>query len=93
MDPAARAGVKNVILFYFILFLVEFILLCTQNDNHLENYLAKSGYKKNMKVNFFCFLFFFLTTLIEPCIRNLANFLIMAIENLKKHLIFSTFSF
>jgi hypothetical protein len=29
VDPAARAGVKNVILFYFILFLVESILLCT----------------------------------------------------------------
>jgi len=58
VDPAARAGVKNVILFYF--WWSQFCYV-PQNDNHPENYLAKSGYKKNMKAKFLfnILLFFF----------------------------------
>lgn len=42
VDPAARAGVKNVILFYLFYFIsggVNFVMY--PNDNHPEKYLAK----------------------------------------------------
>ncbi len=80
MDQQPELVWRILFLFYFILFLVESILLCTKSENHPEKYLAKSGYKKNMKVKFLFNIFFFFTIIIEPCIEIWQFFLLWLLK-------------
>jgi hypothetical protein len=81
-------------------FLGQFCVIARKWQPSTEKDFARFGHKLiNMTVKFLKHLSIFLATLLEPCIdRYLAistqiAFRILAIENLKKHMIFSTFYF
>jgi hypothetical protein len=80
-------------------FLGQFCVIA-KSGNHPQKDFARFGHKLlNITVKFSKHLSIFLATLLEQCIdRYLANFTqiafrILAIGNLKKHMIFSTFNF
>jgi len=81
--------VNFFLVFFGVFFFLESILWCSQSGDVPYEDLAKFGYKLNLKNNL---LYFRLHT--WTMYRNLANFItfgqILAIENLKRHVIFST---
>jgi hypothetical protein len=94
--PCYNAQGRVAAFFFFFFFFLAILCYSRRGDDQDED-LARFGDKLNMKVNCVKHPSIFFGYLLEPCIEieeKILNFhRVLAIENLKKHMILTPFYF